>query len=152
MQFWHIQVPFRAIPKYPTARPDFLAKGPRALIERTVKLKDAENPAIADDADELAEAASFAPPKVWYYESDKILGKLYRDIDEHKFLEQLQKQAKSSLVPNQDVIGTIWNYVLGQSTLIQWEQHLGVANDIKERWATILQPIILEHALNVWFF
>ena len=106
------------------------------MIERTLKLEDAENsnsPNEADEVDELAEAASFAPPKIRYHESPKVLGKLYRDINEHKFLEQLQKQAKSFSVPNQDVIGTVWNYVRGQCTLIQWEQHLGIANDIKER-------------------
>ncbi len=89
-----------------------------------------------DDIDELnalEEAASYAPPKIRYYESPKVLGKLYRNIDEHIFLEQLQDQAQSASLANQDVIGSVWNYVRTKCIMIHWEQHSDVARDIKER-------------------
>lgn len=94
---------------------------------------------IANGGDELAEMASYAAPKIRYYESKKVLGKLYRNIDEYIFLEELQKQAQSlsqanqDVRANQDVIGSVWNYVLVNCRLIQWEHCIDMAKNIKER-------------------
>ena len=128
-----IPVQSRTIPPYPKARPDFMAPGPQVLIGKKIRLEDIENIPEADEANELVEAESYGPPKIWYYESPRILGKLYRAIDETKFLEQVQDQAESSAVHNQDVLGEVWNYVRRNTLLIQWEHYIEAANEIKER-------------------
>ena len=86
---------------------------------------------IIDDADPLIEAASYAAPKIRYYESQNVRGILYRSIDEYKFLAQLKAQA--FLSGNEDIIGSVWNYVGSECILIQYEHLSDIARDIKER-------------------
>lgn len=70
------------------------------------------------------------------YESDKVLGKLYRAIDERVVFRQLQKQsselAKENL-SNQSVMQRVWNYVQDATAVIQWKHHLDWARDIQEK-------------------
>lgn len=122
------------IPKYPKTRPDFLANGPRMVIEGTVSLSNDEPKELDDDEVGLAFAEQYEPSKVRHYESLNILGRLYRNIDEYVFLRELQAQAeRSCLDPNHQVLGELWNYVKQVCALVQYEHLIGVANDIKER-------------------
>lgn len=128
-----IPVKGTSIPRYPKLRPDFLAPGPQVLIGNTIKFEDIEALPEVEEPDDLAETDSYEPPKRKYYDSKKILGKLYRAIDETKFLEQVQDQAESSAVHDQDILGEVWNHVRENTLLIQWEHHIETANEIKER-------------------
>ncbi|RKK82930.1 hypothetical protein BFJ69_g2837 [Fusarium oxysporum] len=78
-----IPVDVKALPKNPPFRPDFLATAP--------PLKTYEKGQIAhlrdDDEDDNADDG-MARYKAKYYESDKILGRLYRNVDEKKIWDE----------------------------------------------------------------
>src|SRR3954451_13977565 len=106
------------LPKYSPWRPDFEAPGPHVLIEKrdgisfeSVPERDPDN---ADDEDDFT--------RYRYYESDKILGKLYRAIDERKIFSEIQKRSHfSSVTHNSTIIRSVWDYVQKKCQLIQWE-------------------------------
>ena len=121
---------------WPRSRPDFQATGPRVLIEKDISFEEMESPTTPEEDDEVAEVASYGPPMPRYYESPKILGKLYREIDEHKFFEELQRQSgPSNLNPNKarSLAGAVWNYVREKTTNFQWHHYLQFAHDVKDR-------------------
>ena len=127
------------IQRYPRERPDFLAPGPRVLGHSNIRFEDRQIRPIDEDVEEINDAESFEPQTIRYYESRKILGKLYRDIDEQSFLAELQSHAVEwSLCPNHEVIGEVWNYVRTNCVLIQWEHLQSTATEIKEWSAPLL--------------
>jgi hypothetical protein len=129
---------FNKLPKFPKIRPDFQAHGPRALIEKTINLKEedqVEDPTNEEDT-ELDEVASYEPPRYRYYESPKILGKLYRQIDEQRFFEQLQMQSKIPGLQGKSISSltdAVWVYVRDRTALIQWHHYIDFAKDIKDK-------------------
>lgn len=93
------------------AKPDFLAPGPRAIISSTeVLLK--KTPLDADpDEDE----DDFGAPTVWYA-SPKVLGRLYRAIDEEKFLETIKANMAIANRGNRTgVLLKVWDYMEEQT-------------------------------------
>lgn len=126
------------MPKYPKIRPDFQAPGPRVLIERTINFEeeDRTETSLNEEDDELDDVASYEPPRYRYYESPKILGKLYRQIDEQRFFEQLQMQSK---IPGlrgttiRSVADAVWVHVRDRTALIQWRHYIEFAKDVKDK-------------------
>ena len=116
------------MPKYSNVKPDFQAPGPRVLIDKAIKMEDLD--LGEDDADDNLEESPFDPPRIRYYESQKVLGKLYRAIDEHNFFEEIQRQ--SGRKRTRSLIDTVWNYVKEQTTLIQWKHYLDFARDVRD--------------------
>lgn len=132
-----MQVEFEKLPKYPKIRPDFQAPGPRVLIEKSIKFED-EDEAEAfsiEHNDEVDEVASYEPTRFRYYESQKILGQLYREIDEQQFFDQMQKQSKSAGLGNtsgRSLADVVWKYVRDKTTLIQWDHYIEFARATKD--------------------
>ena len=92
-------------------------------------------PTPLDEDDELNEITK-GPPTIRYYASEKVLGKLYREIDEHNFFKEIQKQSRMpSTIPGQthSLADAVWNYVRDQTALIQWEHYKPWARDVKEK-------------------
>ena len=127
------QVSMQQLPRYPKARPDFQAPGPRVLIEKDINLEDEQESLSPMSNDEVDEVNSYGPPKVRYYESQKILGKLYRAIDEHQFLAQIQAQTGATALKNRSLIEKVWQYVNDKTRLIQWRHHIDFAENAKEK-------------------
>ena len=94
---------------------------------------EAEVPDLAEDG-ELDEVASYGPQSLLYYASDKILGKLYRDIDEHDFLSRIQARSRSRQPEARSLKDEVWQYVRNKTTLIQWRHHLEFADQVKEKY------------------
>ena len=121
------------LPRYPKARPDFQAPGPRVLIEKDIDFEeDDESPSPAA-SDEVDEVNSYGHPKIRYYESPRILGKLYRAIDEHQFFAQIQAQSGPRDVKSRSLIDSVWKYVEDKTPLVQWRHHLELATNVKEK-------------------
>ena len=104
----YIKVDRSQIPKASKAKPDFLAPGPRVLIAKEkVRLETAD---LDDDEN--------ASPQIWY-PSDKILGKLYRSINEDAFLDDFKnnvKQTKTKATPGQrGVVNQLRHYLSTQT-------------------------------------
>lgn len=127
------KVNFSAMPKYPKTRPDFQAPGPRVLIDRSISFAEEEPSHDSDEDEELAEVARYNPSQIRYYESEKILGRLYREIDEKKFLEQIQEQSLPTTMIDQHPLEIIWKYVNVRTVLIQWTHLLDFARSIKDK-------------------
>lgn len=117
------------MPKSSNVRPDFQAPGPRVLIEENIRLEEMDVPEEGEDEDEPEETA----PALRYYRSEKVLGKLYRAIDEQDFFTEIQRQSRSPSNPQSTGLAEkVWEYVQNKAALIQYEHYLGFARDVKE--------------------
>ncbi|KAI9782141.1 MAG: hypothetical protein M1835_004106, partial [Candelina submexicana] len=146
-----IPVNISRLPKYPPFRPDFLATGPRADIVSGVTLEDlwAEQEATLSDPEDEDQAGQ--GPKFKYYESRKILGKLYRAIDEREFLKSLQRQAANASEDTrgaQGVLQGVWQHVLKETALIQWRHHVEWARDVRETYEDNLIDTIYQYSTH----
>lgn len=126
------------MPKYPRIRPDFQAPGPRVLIEKVITFEEEDQmeTLFNEENAELDDMASYEPPRYRYYESPKILGKLYRQIDEQMFFEQLQMQSKIPSLPGNVIRGladAIWVHVHQRTALIQWHHYIDFAKDVRDK-------------------
>ena len=122
------------IPTAPKVRPDFMAYGPRVVISKGIELTEDEIVETNHLDQAMADAEKYDPPRSKFYESPKVLGRLYRNIDEYLFLQELQAQAERCCSePNHEVLGEVWNFVREQCALVEYEHLTDVAKDIKER-------------------
>src|SRR5947207_15992408 len=118
------------LPKHNQFRPDFMATGPYVEIEKKegISFKDIR---ASDEVDEDMPAHRF-------YESDKVLGKLYRAIDESKVFEEMRGNTRFTRKDNPrdiSVLEKILRIVLQEiprATNINWLNHREWAMDIRE--------------------
>ena len=122
--------------KYSRVRPDFMAPGPHVTIERKEVLLGQSEPASTDDLD------ADGPQPYRYYRSEKVLGQLYRAIDEHAFLAEL-KSSTQAIDPNApDVLRTLWTYVQRETAGFLWYHQVDAANEIKDMYVYHLKTVI----------
>ena len=118
------------LPRYNPWRPDFEAPGPHVRIEKQGGVdfeppEDRDPDELGDDDDDYSSYR--------YYESNKILGKLYRAIDERKIFEEIKNRASSQGVTSRStIINDVWEQVQKQCRLIQWEHHREWAHTIRD--------------------
>jgi hypothetical protein len=120
------------IPKYSRTRPDFMAPGPRVVIEDKIELNRAiaANPDDDDDEED-------SRPATRYYRSEKVLGQLYRMIDEDTFLDDIRASAKEKNSNAPDPYRSLWAYVSRETTGRSWAHYVEVAEDIKELYLSL---------------
>ena len=106
-------------------------------MEKAVNFEEADLATFSDDDDdELDEVTSYGPPKLKYYESSNVLGKLYRGIDEHQFFEAIQEQSRMPRLDpgkTRSLADAVWKYVRDKTALIQWQHYVGWATDVKDK-------------------
>jgi hypothetical protein len=118
------------MPKYNPWRPDFEAPGPHVRIENKhgISFEDPDDRDPGDLGDEDDDFSHYR-----YYESTKILGRLYRAIDERQIFKDIKRRASSQSVTSRTtVIDEVWSYVQRTCKLIQWEHHRDWAKDIRD--------------------
>lgn len=106
-----------------------MASGPNVVIDSNITFVEEED------------EGSFGSPnnggKLYaVYKSGKVLGKLYRAIDERVVFQELQKQSSELLkdnLSNQSVMQRVWNHVQDATAVIQWRHHLDWAKDLQEK-------------------
>ncbi|TKA75094.1 hypothetical protein B0A49_03357 [Cryomyces minteri] len=144
-----IPVDMDECPRHNNLRPDFMAHGPRVLIEDGVALAaEAEE----DDDDPVSALDPDARP-YRYYESNKVLGQLYRAIDEKSFFEEMQSQSRSSVtikpgLGSQTLMDKLWDYVQRETSLIQWEHRMELAREIRETYEANLEDTMYQFSLS----
>ena len=116
-------------PRYPKYRPDFEAPGPHVLIEPKKKIsmetQEYRDPDEENDEDEYTS-------RMRYYKSDKVIGKLYRAIDETKIFNEIQERSKAESGPHSSpVIEALWKRIQQKCKLIQWERKKEWAYDVR---------------------
>ena len=125
-------------PKYDLKRPDFMAPSPRVSVAKGLWVLEEDSSLGLGEEDEDPVSALDPDAKGYrYYESEKVLGKLYRAIDEKNFLAELQGRAReleATDSSNQTLINRLWAYVQSQTRLIQWEHYREWAREIKEAY------------------
>lgn len=115
-------------------KPDFMAEGPRVAIKENITIED-------DDVDyDEPDAVSILDPDsrfIHYYYSDKVLGHLFRAIDERKFLDVMHRRArehkKGNHLPERGPMTVLWDYVSRTTLNIQWMHHKDVARRIQDK-------------------
>lgn len=117
----------KLMPKFAPVRPDFMAPGPNIKIEKLEGLLLEQSKSTwQDDQDEEED---FSPYK--YYTSHKILGKLFRAIDEHDIFSELHSYRMISRT-SQDLLSQLWDHVARNTRMIPWHQHLSDAQEIRD--------------------
>ncbi|KAI9801541.1 MAG: hypothetical protein M1825_003220 [Sarcosagium campestre] len=126
----------------PKSRPDFMATGPQVTIEKGPRLtsfEEEDDDAPEDDVDALdPDRAPYT-----YYESEKVLGALYREIDEETVMRDIHQQARiltGNRTPAKNVMKEIWIYVKRETSLIQWEHY--------KEWATEIRDMYEDHLIE----
>ncbi|ERF76596.1 hypothetical protein EPUS_05869 [Endocarpon pusillum Z07020] len=141
-----IPVDMKKMPRYNSYRPDFMAPGPHIAVQKDKPLSFDARPETNDGDDD-----DFQPYK--YYESDKILGKLYRAIDEQEVFNSVQQQAplhvievgrtRGSVSP---VLKGIRTYLQRRCQAVQWKHHLERARGIRDEYEDCLLNIASEYS------
>ena len=123
------------LPKYSKFRPDFMAPGPRVILDQGQAKFDGDDETVdLENDEEYPDDSPTEPGLLQYYKSDRILGKLYRAIDEESFLASIQggPRTGSASRKEQSVLDKLWLHVKRESRGVDWIQHSSWAREIKE--------------------
>lgn len=128
-----IPVNMKECPKYRRCKPDFMAPSPRVVVSEAGFLdfeeEDNEDDEAFEDLD--AERRAFR-----YYPSNKVLGELYRAIDEHRFLARMQQEQRAHMATSNitsNLLKTLLAYMRRQATHngIQFDHQYELAVEIR---------------------
>lgn len=113
-----------------------MAPSPRVTVEKDIWVLENQSPHnFAEEDEDLVSALDTDAKSYRYYESEKVLGRLYRAIDEKNFLAELQERARELETADgfdQALIHRLWAYVQRQTRLVQWDHYHEWAREIKE--------------------
>lgn len=128
-----IPVNMRECPKHNRCRPNFMAPSPRVVVSETgyLELEDEENEDDEAFEDLDAERRAFR-----YYQSNKVLGELYRAIDERRFLTRMQQEQRSHMSSaniTSNLLKTLLAYMRRQATYhgVYFDHHYDLALEIR---------------------
>lgn len=111
------------MPKFNAFRPDFMAYGPHITVLKNKPLTlNAPEKAELDDEEDT--------PTYKYYESDKILGKLFRAIDEREIFADIQKTWKPQTL-GISIFRVILNYIEDNCMFSLLNPHMERARGIR---------------------
>ena len=123
------------IPIHRPFKPDFMAPGPRMVIEGDIpKIEDNPPQSIQEifDHEQREPILSDHSTKVRYYRSEKALGQLYRAIDEQEFLSDLQHGRRTGKASTKSALHPAWQYVTHYVQTLQWEHLKEWAHGVRE--------------------
>ena len=132
------------LPRYSPYRPDFEAPGPHVTIENRSGIIFQSVP--EQDADHTDEDDDFV--KYRYYESEKILGKLYRNIDERKIFSEIQERSNGYTTNDMyapKIMQIVWSYVQEKCHLILWEHQKDWARAIMADYEYGLRSLMKDY-------
>ncbi|KAF4624670.1 hypothetical protein G7Y89_g13499 [Cudoniella acicularis] len=141
-----VPVNMSKMPKIIPARPDFMAPGPYVKLETKEGLILEESKATAQNTDDDDD---FKPYR--YYESKKILGKLYRAIDEHEIFTKIKSQRLLQRGSTSTVLNHVWAHVQTECQIYDWRSHIQWAWDIRDMYEDCILSIMTtysEHPLR----
>ncbi|OAX80444.1 hypothetical protein ACJ72_05225 [Emergomyces africanus] len=142
-----VPVDLGRIPRFPRYRPDFQAPGPRVTIAESLSLLEDHDAMIVQDDDEDEDER----PATRFYKSDKILGELYRSINEVEFLQHRQKFIElSSKTDAPSVLRGVWAYVQNETEGFLWDHYIEDALDIRQIYEDNLWEIMARYSSTPW--
>jgi hypothetical protein len=126
-----IPVNMADIPQHDRYRPDFMAPSPRVVVSQSGHLDIEED----DDSEEDAFADLDSERRtIRYYESNKVLGQLYRNIDEQHFLSRIHFDRRAVTAASEvDVMDILLRYIKREASkyVILYSHHKMLAEDIR---------------------
>lgn len=108
-----------------------MAPGPRVRIAEDISLLEKNTEGLLEEEDEYDENDR---PPMRYYKSHRVLGQLFRRIDERAFLEDLKASTRSHQ-PRADLLQSIWAYVNTETAGFQWDHHISAGLSVKDMYA-----------------
>lgn len=119
-----------------------MAPGPHVSIDKKLKYEDVVSTyslGLSDDGSGVYR----------YYESKRVLGTLYRAIDEQGFFLNLQeKLLKQGRRIDEPLITKLWRYVSREVILLQWHQHIDWARNMKELYEDNLEDTMHQYSVE----
>jgi hypothetical protein len=125
-------------------RPDFMAPMSSLAINEmgAAELEELEG----DDIDDPDSVSVLDPDKARsrYYRSPKILGVLYRDIDEKKFFDSMKNDYEMFRRPwvGESLVQKLERYVVREIQGVQWEHWCDFAGQLREEYEENLLEIM----------
>lgn len=113
-------------------KPDFMARAPRILLDNMVKLDDKDVDVIPDDDPVYNLDLQSQPAR--YYESPKVLGQLYRALDETRLVHEMKNMYPSLLDHDNSeasVLEQAWIIVQRNADLVHWKHLLPQVRHLK---------------------
>ncbi|KAM3066365.1 hypothetical protein ACMFMG_003126 [Clarireedia jacksonii] len=136
-----IQANISEMPKNILWRPDFMAPGPHVRIHKLghggVELADMHAP--VDPTDDLDDDVS----NLKYYESPRILGKLYRAIDERQVFADIKLL---SFQKDSNVMQRVWEFVSYRCQGIFWKHCLEDGQQIRDMYNNCMTDIMHDYS------
>ena len=112
-----------------------MAPGPRVMVHENLATlqtnAEFENVDADDDED--------STPRYQYYRSHKVLGQLYRAIDEEAFLTEIRSAIGPSDSTASNVLSTLWTYVKYETSGFVFDHLLETAREIKNMYFILLR-------------
>ncbi|OCL01938.1 RdRP-domain-containing protein [Glonium stellatum] len=146
-----IPVDMNGFPKQDYLRPDFMATGPRVIVEKRGAVFNDDDDGEEEDEKDPVSAMDPDGKSYRYYESNKVLGRLYRAIDEKAFFEQMQKDSKclASRDPTRrSLMDKLWDYVRREAALVQWREYAGLAKESREAYESNLLETMDQYSIH----
>ncbi|KAK3718728.1 hypothetical protein LTR37_004947 [Vermiconidia calcicola] len=144
-----IPVDMKECPKHDRCRPDFMAPSPRVVISNQghVDVEDEES----NDDDPAFEGLDVEKRAIRYYPSNKVLGHLYRAIDEQKFIAKLQQDHRafvSNSAPTSSLLDKLLEYMKRMAAHygILYLHHWELAREIRAGYEESLSDILYIYA------
>jgi hypothetical protein len=119
-----------------TWKPDFMAPNPKIKV---AKITDLWADLKFEDAEQLQDpfgALTQSDRKIRYYESQKVLGKLFRSIDERGFYLNIKRHWTSD--EGSPLLHTALNKVYQYSAGFEYEHHMEEAKKIREVYENVV--------------
>ena len=138
-----IPVDMRKMPRYDRCRPDFMCPSPRVVVSEQGYLELEEDD---DQNDDAFEGLNDERRPYRYYTSQKALGQLFRAIDEHKFLDTMQREHKLAQITAQaskSVLASLLEYMQ------KWSSQYGVGYDHQEVFARQIRAAYEESMVDL---
>ncbi|KAL5318216.1 hypothetical protein ACEPPN_013275 [Leptodophora sp. 'Broadleaf-Isolate-01'] len=124
-----VPVDMKRMPKFSPARPDFMAMGNQVKMEKKDGLLlEAASLSTQDENNDDDDFQAYR-----YYESDKILGKLYRAIDEHEVFSDIRKYRQLPGAAS-SILSKVWDHVIRKCWNVKWAHHITWAREIREMY------------------
>lgn len=128
-------------------KPDFMAPAPHVTIGT---LEASLQFVQQDENDPHDPVASLDPDqrKLVYYKSERVLGQLYRKIDEKGFYEELRSNTHATKEEQSSVLDRVLEYVLAASEGVLYAQYLDMAVDVRSDYEATLRNITYNYSLH----
>lgn len=128
-----------------------MASGPRVLIQDEIFL---HSPNSDFDDDNIDDSEETLMPKARYYESSKVLGKLYRAIDEHKIFLEIHRPTSSSTSfgakktkDARSALELVWEYIHSKTPHVAaWGKYNMFALSAKRAYESDLVDTMINYA------